>query len=430
MLTLLLALSPAHAFCGTFVGGAGSNLTNHTSQVVMVREDNLTTLTLAADYQGSASDFAIVIPVPEVLDPADVRVVSADLIRRLDQYSTPRAVKYTCDDVFSSQQDYSVLTAGCAVGAGFGCASSGMALDSISAIGESADDSVTVENEFQVADYQIAVLSAEESGDLFGWLGRNGYALPEGGEAILQSYIDAGTYFMAVKVLTDPSSDAPTYLPPLQFSYEAESMSLPIRIGTISAEGQQEVIIYAITEQYDVGISNYPELRVDDECMFEGNLTDYYKEKLDTLTANQAGWIKEHSWDMGQSCDPCTGTDPFTVEEMGELGFAGADTGHYGSFLGHLTRLRVRYTAEQAKADLSLYETGQMGVAEQTRFIRYNEELEFLYPVCDVGFIEENPGQCFEEASCSAPKRPTSGSGIGLASLVGLGSFLALRRRG
>jgi hypothetical protein len=48
-----------------------------------------------------------------------------------------------------------------------------------------------VESAFTVADYQIVVLSAEESSDLFGWPGNNGYALPEGGNNILQNYSSA-----------------------------------------------------------------------------------------------------------------------------------------------------------------------------------------------------------------------------------------------
>jgi hypothetical protein len=268
-----------------------------------------------------------------------------------------------------------------------------------------------VESAFTVADYQIVVLSAEESSDLFGWPGNNGYALPEGGNNILQNYIDSGTYFMAVKVLTDSAPGERLWLPPLQFSYSSEAMTLPIRIGTISADGAQEVVIYTITPSSSVGISNYPQIAVEDECMFKGSLNDHYAAAVEKATATSAGWILEHSWDMGQACDPCTGTDPFTVDEMAQLGFGSADTGHYGSYLGHLTRLRVRYTPEQATQDLVLYEVGDSAAMEQTRYIRYKEELEFLYPVCDEGFVD-TPGECPQLTSCQVQRHSGLGAGL------------------
>jgi hypothetical protein len=55
------------------------------------------------------------------LDATDVRIIDPELITRLDTWSTPRAVDYTCDDVFSSEQTMPVGVFGCGVGAGFGC---------------------------------------------------------------------------------------------------------------------------------------------------------------------------------------------------------------------------------------------------------------------------------------------------------------------
>lgn len=421
----LLYLSPtALAFCGTFVGNEGSTLQNRASSVIISHQGNLNTLTLAADYHGDAQDFALVIPVPEVLSPEDVRVVDAALVNKVQTYATPRMVRYSCDDVVYSSIE-GVPGCGMAFGCKDGSIAEGLELD-----GAPLEDSVTIEASFSVAAYDIVILSAEESVGLTNWLQNNGYQIPDQGAPILQEYIDSGSYFLAAKVHLDATSSETVWLPPLQFTYESEVFGLPIRIGTISSTGEQEVSIIAITDSNDgdVGIANYPEVTVEDECMPKADtLTDAYTPLLSAALNGEAGWIKEHSWDLGQVCDPCTAADPFTPEELESLGFVGATVDHYGSYLGHLTELRLRYTPEQATQDVILYTTGETYVATQTRYINYSPEMESFFPVCGEGFVDPPSATCWqgEPACVTAPTTSLKGP---LSVLSGLCVVLILRR--
>lgn len=424
---LLILLAPAaSAFCGTFVGGTDANLINHSSQVVLVRQGTHTTLTVAADFEGDAADFGLLLPVPEVLTAEDVQVVDPALIQALDLYSTPRAVTYRCEDFFQSSESDGLSTPplGCFASTDYMIAkdASGGMME-----GDPADSSVEVQSQFAVANYEIVVLSAEESADLTTWLSNHDYAMPVGGEEILQSYIDAGSFFLAAKVSIEPEGET-TWLPPLQFSYDSEVFGLPIRIGTISSDGEQEVVIYTITESAQVAIANYPEVQLENDCMYNGgSLQEYYADAVDEALSGGAGWILEHSWDLGQSCDPCTAPDPFTTEQIGDLGFEGADTGHYGSYMGHLTRLRVRYSPEEATQDLVLYESGA-NQQDQMKFIVYNEDMEALFPVCGEGMVDD-PGTCEPEAACAVVAPSVAGRqvfGAGMLALVA--SLLRLRR--
>src|SRR4051812_47037595 len=94
-LLLALALSPAlaHAFCGFYVAKADTKLFNQASQVVLVREDEKTVLTMANDFKGEAKDFAIVIPVPTFIEKGQIHVAENALIEHLDAYSAPRLVE-------------------------------------------------------------------------------------------------------------------------------------------------------------------------------------------------------------------------------------------------------------------------------------------------------------------------------------------------
>ena len=92
---LCLLLAPrASAFCGFYVGKADTQLFNDSSQVALVRDGERTVLTMSNDYRGPLSDFALVVPVPTVLEREQIHVGNRKLLEHLDAYSAPRLVEY------------------------------------------------------------------------------------------------------------------------------------------------------------------------------------------------------------------------------------------------------------------------------------------------------------------------------------------------
>ena len=65
---LLLWSGPASAFCGFYVGKADTKLFNKASEVVIARHDDKTVITMANDFKGDVKEFALVVPVPTVLE--------------------------------------------------------------------------------------------------------------------------------------------------------------------------------------------------------------------------------------------------------------------------------------------------------------------------------------------------------------------------
>ncbi|MBZ8181624.1 DUF2330 domain-containing protein, partial [Oscillatoria salina] len=97
ILTLFLTISfvlPAEAFCGFYVAKADTNLYNQASQVIIAKDGARTILTMANDYKGEVKNFALVVPVPVVLDEEQVRIGETKIIQRLDAFSAPRLVEY------------------------------------------------------------------------------------------------------------------------------------------------------------------------------------------------------------------------------------------------------------------------------------------------------------------------------------------------
>jgi len=90
----LAAPRDARAFCGFYVGKADGALVNHASQVVIAHHDDKTVISLMNDYQGEPSEFALVVPVPVVLQKGQVHIGDRELFQKIDAYSSPRLVEY------------------------------------------------------------------------------------------------------------------------------------------------------------------------------------------------------------------------------------------------------------------------------------------------------------------------------------------------
>src|ERR1700681_2632727 len=80
-----LAPRTAEAFCGFYVGGAEAKLINNATQVVVMREGQRTVLSMQNAYQGPPENFAMVVPVPTVLQKENVKVLPRDIFDRVDQ---------------------------------------------------------------------------------------------------------------------------------------------------------------------------------------------------------------------------------------------------------------------------------------------------------------------------------------------------------
>ena len=222
---MLLALAAVASACPTIATGVGSHLDFDTAQVVIVREGLRTTFSVSINPFGDPQEFALVLPVPEILGEEDVRTLDGTIFATLDGYTAPRHVN----------------DAGC--GASASCPSLAFAATDYAMSASPGEDStVEVEAEFLVGEYQITILSAEESGALSTWLDEHGYALAEGSEEILGEYIEGGSYFMAAKVAETAQEADGSPLSPLQIAYDSELFSIPIRLATLNSPGEQDMV--------------------------------------------------------------------------------------------------------------------------------------------------------------------------------------------
>ena len=84
----------ADAFCGFYVSGADTKLYNNATQVVLLREGTRTVLSMQNNYQGPPSDFAMVVPVPVVLQKENVKTLTKEIFDHIDQLDSLCFVEY------------------------------------------------------------------------------------------------------------------------------------------------------------------------------------------------------------------------------------------------------------------------------------------------------------------------------------------------
>ncbi len=336
--------SAAHAFCGFYINGAGGEMFNNATQVVLMRAGTRTVLSMQNNYQGPPADFAMVIPVPVVLKEADVKTLPKDVFAKVDTMGAPRLVEYWEQDPCYTEPDYERME----------MAAPPMEMKSAEKEDSSPRDyGVKIEAKFTVGEYNIVILSAKESTGLDRYLRDQRYQIPPGAEALLRPYVAGGSKFFVAKV--DPKKvrfeNGQAMLSPLRFHYDSEEFSLPIRLGLANSNGKQDLIVSILSPDQRYELANYrnvtipTNLDVKDEV--RTRFGEFYAALFDrTVDQNPGAVVTEYAWDAS-TCDPCPGPqlDGSDFQTLGS-DVIGEDYGFV------LTRLHARYGKDGAPNDL------------------------------------------------------------------------------
>jgi hypothetical protein len=347
---VVLSTATAHAFCGFYVNGSGERMFADATEVVLMREGTRTILSMQNDYKGPLADFAMVVPVPVVLHQQDVVALPKDVFARVDALGSPRLVEYweqdPCPVPADPRIDPTSTTQGITITREY--------LRNIP-----AGRSVVVEARFDVAEYQIVILSATEATGLEDWLHDNHYKVPTAAAALLRPYVEAGSKFFVAKV--DPKkvamANGHAALSPLRFHYDSEDFTLPIRLGMASSSGTQDLIVNIISANKRYQVANYKSAfiptNIDVDDSVKARFAEFYAALFDrTIAANPGAVITEYAWTAvpNYHCDPCTDADVTSPDLMALGGDVAGGQIAAGTFV--LTRLHARYKPTDSTADL------------------------------------------------------------------------------
>jgi hypothetical protein len=467
----------AMAFCGFYVSKADGALKNKTSQVILVRDGNRTVITMYNDFKGDIKDFAMVVPVPVVLKKSDIKVVDQQIFNTLNEYSKPRLVEYydqnPCNPYSDDKSAYKALPGKVA----------GVSVNEQSR-SKFDTEKVRIEARYLVGEYDILILSAEESSALKTWLDQNGYKIPAGAEEVLEPYIKSNLKFFVVKVNEAEKKKLPgNFLRPIQISFSSPKFMLPIRLGMANADGDQDMIVYAFTKKGRVESTNYRTVSLPTgkniPLFVQNNFGNFYANLFQHqwYREGKAVTMLEYAWDVSPrnyvKCDPCVATAPST-QDLVQAGvwWINRDWSDYGDVNNNedysdnvfFTRLHVRYNRSNFPQDLVFQvtpnsenfqaryvithpATGEFNCDAGKKYLkdlkqRRIDELDMLtyltgktYSDWDVVLSDEEKSVPAEaEYASLAPvvkDRGTSNNGIWFAgiSIVGLVSLIGFRRK-
>jgi hypothetical protein len=310
-----------------------------------------------------------------VLQRGQIHVGNKALIDHLDAYSAPRLVEYF-DENPCERPIYELSRV-----------ATPAAMRADVALERNAAKSlgVTIEAQYTVGEYDILILSAQQSSGLEIWLRDNGYRIPAGASSVLSSYIKQNMKFFVAKVnLKEQAKLGFSMLRPIQVAYESPKFMLPIRLGTVNADGTQELFIYALTQRGRVETTNYRTVKLptgmDLPLYVKDRFPDFYRAMFSQQVKkeNMSTIFTEYAWDMSW-CDPCA-ADPLSTEELQQLGVfwlnqssdptpARANQARLPAAVQprpqnvFITRLHVRYDGAHFPEDLVFQET-----ADRTNF--------------------------------------------------------------
>ncbi len=363
---VLSCVTKAIAFCGFYVGGADAKLFNKASQVVIARNGDRTILTMANDFQGAVKDFAMVVPVPVAIKKEQVHVGKRSTIDKLDAFSQPRLVEYFDPDPCApayrgeSAADYN--------SAAPPAPAARMTRKPQSNLG------VTVEDTFKVNEYEIVILSAKESNGLETWLRQSGYNIPPGASELLRPYIKQNLKFFVAKIdLKEFDKSGYQTLRPLQIAYESPKFMLPIRLGMINAQGEQDLVVYVLSPKGQVELTNYRTVKVPTGTAIpeyvKSEFGDFYKATFQKVYERERKKVAflEYAWNVS-NCDPCS-SEPPTQTELKSAGVFWEDSGDIpmkptfprrrsiSPANTFITRIHIRYIRDKFPEDLMFQET-------------------------------------------------------------------------
>lgn len=377
--SILLAAMITHeaaAFCGFYVSKADGTLKNKTSQVIMVRDGDKNVITMYNDFKGDFKDFAMVVPVPTVLQKSDIKVVNQQIFTTLNEYSQPRLVEYYDENPCQQNNLDEAVVQRSMSGRAPGLR--------MMAKSDMEYKKVKIEAQYIVGEYDILILSATESSALKTWLNDNGYKIPAGADEVLEPYIKSNLKFFVVKVneaeliklrRTNSSPNGGgkggglpgNFLRPIQISFTSPKFMLPIRLGMANADGDQDMLVYAFTKKGRVEVTNYRTVSMPTSknipLFVKNNFSSFYSNLFQHQWKGEGKAVAmlEYAWNVSprnfMKCDPCVATAP-SQQDLVQAGVwwmkeNGNDVySEDQSASVFFTRLHVRYNRKSFPQDL------------------------------------------------------------------------------
>jgi hypothetical protein len=238
--SLLLTSGEAQA-CGGFF--CGRQPVDQTAERILfeVGRDSVT-MTTQISYNGSAKDFAWILPLSEVPAIESLAIFPQKALNALDTNSGPT---FTPPNDLECSYALPVL-APAAVN---------------SSAGAATPPPVTVYIRAEVGPYEAAVVGSSSPTELVNWLRMAGYRITPAMAPYVARYTEEGMKFLALKLLD--TADVKD-LKPFRFTLPGTAPSIPLRMTALAAEPEMGIVVFVLGPQRFEG-KNWPDVEIADD---------------------------------------------------------------------------------------------------------------------------------------------------------------------
>ena len=262
IVALLLFLFPQAAMADGMVVAPETQWIEETDQqAVIFYDQGVETLILSISFQGDAEDFGWIVPVP----------------------SKPEIAKGS-DELFTTLEE---LT-------GYVPYPSKRILYEDSYLG-SADQAVTIVETKKIDYYDVTVLSSTDEKALAEWFSDNDYNYPTAASYLLNSYIENGWYFVAMKINPESLGWANVtqqlrsgHATPVSLAFETNNIVYPMKISSI-VNRDNNPYYQDIIEELGSVPEYYSSVTVQIYAIAENRKT------LPSFSTDYANWINKES---------------------------------------------------------------------------------------------------------------------------------------
>jgi hypothetical protein len=231
---LLAVATPSYA-CGGFF--CSTQPVNQVSERILFIPDNGTVTThVQIEYNGAAPDFAWLLPVPSI---PELSVSHNELFNQLQFATQPSFFLNFSEDSCNFFPIFRTLEDG--------------------AVAESAGGVEVVSSE-RIGPYDTVVITADDPDAVAQWLADNDYVLDGLGRDLLAPYVEAGMYFLALRLAPDREIGD---LQPIAMTYQADRPAIPIRLTAVATQPDMGVQVWILGQDRAIP-SNYLHVQINE----------------------------------------------------------------------------------------------------------------------------------------------------------------------
>ena len=200
-------------------------------RIVFARDGEDVVAHIQIQYQGEASEFGWLLPLPSV---PEMSLGTEELFTRILQTTQPR---YRLNRIAGQACEFGFPGRG---GIAFGA---GAPSDAANESARDDDGPLVIED--SIGPYDYAVLRADSRDEMFDWLNDNRYFIPTGTDDVVGPYIRPGAYFLALKLRK--GNDAGD-IQPVVLRYPSELPMIPIILTSVAATPEMGVQVWVLGE--------------------------------------------------------------------------------------------------------------------------------------------------------------------------------------